>query len=131
MSERLASYHEFWPFYLREHSRPATRALHSNGLLGGSCFGVTAQRGGFLPPFDEPMNYPLVLPALDFNIDCSNTVTANGAMDTISGFRSLHPGGCNFLFCDGSVRFVSETVAAAPYRALSTMAGRDAVSDDF
>jgi prepilin-type processing-associated H-X9-DG protein/prepilin-type N-terminal cleavage/methylation domain-containing protein len=109
----------------------ATRNLHSNGLLGGSCLGVTAQRGGFTPPFNEPMNNPLVLAALDFNNDCANSGTGNGIMDTISGFRSLHPGGCNFLFCDGSVRFVSETVAPATYRALSTMAGREAIDDNF
>src|SRR5262245_54817722 len=36
----------------------ATQALHSIGFLDGSCFGVTAQRGGHAEPFDEPMNYP-------------------------------------------------------------------------
>jgi prepilin-type processing-associated H-X9-DG protein len=107
----------------------ATQALNTLGLLGGSCLGVTAQRGGQAQPFDEPMNNPLGLAALDFNNGCTNSGTLPGKYDTISGFRSVHPGGCNFLFCDGGVRFVQQSVSPATYRALSTMAGEEVPGD--
>jgi len=31
MAERFASFAAFWPYYLREHARPATRAVHVGG----------------------------------------------------------------------------------------------------
>ena len=107
----------------------ATQALHTTGLAGGSTLGVPAERGGHDPPYDERMNNPLGLAALDYNNGCTNSGTDPGTYDTVSGFRSVHPGGCNFLFCDGSVRFVGEVVAPETYRALSTLAGGELVPD--
>jgi prepilin-type processing-associated H-X9-DG protein len=74
------------------------------------------------------MNNPLGLPALDCNNGCSNSGTVPGTYDTSAGFRSAHSGGCNFLFCDGSVRFVTDAVSPDTYRALSTMAGGEVVA---
>ena len=51
----------------------ATDALHSTPYLWGSTVGVTAQRGGFIPAFDEPMNNPLVMGAVDYNCGCTNS----------------------------------------------------------
>ena len=45
-------------------------------------------------------------------------------------FWSLHPGGCNFLFCDGSVRFIKETVNPQVFSFLSTRAGGEVVCSD-
>lgn len=42
-----------------------------------------------------------------------------------SGFRSLHPGGANFAWCDGSVSFISEDIDHDLYQSLSTRAGEE------
>lgn len=107
----------------------ATTALNSLGLLDGACMGVTALRGGHPDPWDEPMNNPLVLPSLDYNNGCVNIGTTPGTYDIVSGFRSVHNGGCHFLFCDGGVRFVRQSITPATYRGLSTIAGGEVLGE--
>src|SRR5271166_1834669 len=46
------------------------------------------------------------------------------------GFRSFHPGGANFAFADGSVKFVKDAVSYPAYRALGTRAGCEVISAD-
>ena len=46
------------------------------------------------------------------------------------GFRSQHPGGANFVFADGSVKFIKESVNMNTYHALGTRGTGEVVSAD-
>ena len=43
---------------------------------------------------------------------------------------SYHPGGCNFLFADGSVKFIKSSINMTTYWALGTKRGREVISAD-
>ena len=44
--------------------------------------------------------------------------------------RSRHPGGVNMGLCDGSVRFIKNTISQAVYSALSSSQGGEVISSD-
>ena len=103
---------------------PVSSAFKSK-IRGGSVYGCTL----------EPMNkaavtetyahiIEIVSPACESHYPGNpNQSTAGGS--TVSNFRSEHPGGCNFLYGDGSVRFLAENIELKAYHALSTIEGEE------
>jgi prepilin-type N-terminal cleavage/methylation domain-containing protein len=57
----------------------------------------------------------------------TNPVGALTGYASISNFRSDHPSGGLFLFCDGSVQFINENIAMKTYAGLSSIAGGESV----
>jgi len=61
-----------------------------------------------------------------------NSTAPNGCRYSAAGkgFVSLHPGGSNILFGDGSVRFLKNSINLITYCALGSRAGGEVVSSD-
>ena len=59
--------------------------------------------------------------------DCGNASHNKG----LTAARSAHSGGVNLLLCDGSVRFVRDSVPETVWRAVGTRAGGEVVPGDF
>jgi len=59
------------------------------------------------------------------NWDCGNGFNNKG----LTAARSAHTGGVNLLLCDGSVRFVRDSIDLIQWRALSTRNGGEVLSD--
>jgi prepilin-type processing-associated H-X9-DG protein len=61
-----------------------------------------------------------------------NSTAPNGCRYSAAGkgFVSLHPGGSNFAFGDGSVRFLKNSISMITYCALGSRAGGEVVSSD-
>jgi len=51
--------------------------------------------------------------------------------DRINAYGSGHPGGANFALCDGSVRFIAQTISPVMFIGLGTKAGSEVVPGNF
>jgi prepilin-type processing-associated H-X9-DG protein len=80
-----------------------------------------------------PLNY--IGPGLAIQQGLGSVVLATGQSDVGDwphwySFRSMHPGGANFAMCDGSVKWIKQTVNFPIYQALSTRGLGEILSSD-
>jgi len=106
--------------------------LNETGHEGGhgSVLAVTAQNPGPDGQFetsDDVLALLNVAP-VDVSIDATPGPDCQDPMDRIRGFYSFHPAAANFLFADGSVHVVQESISGPVYRALSSIAGGEVIS---
>lgn len=109
------------PFQGSSGSQPANASWMIGGI--GSPFRLRQGRlvAGIWGTTAEPMNKRPVTDTFfqaPFD-DCRDG--SDGGLHSTSNFRSDHPGGVNFLFADGSVHFLYETMDQAAYEQLSTI----------
>ncbi|MCA9144647.1 MAG: DUF1559 domain-containing protein [Planctomycetales bacterium] len=77
----------------------------------------------------EPLNKtPVTDSYFDVTQLFNSTPSWQGGPHRVPNFRSYHPGGGNFAHCDGSVRFLSETIEMDTYRRLSAFADGQVVT---
>ena len=76
-----------------------------------------------------PNTKVLVAPGIDLDV---NTEDENNGGPTYAAVtaRSYHPGGVNALFCDGSVRFVKDSINFQTWRGLGTIGSGEVISSD-
>jgi prepilin-type N-terminal cleavage/methylation domain-containing protein/prepilin-type processing-associated H-X9-DG protein len=109
----------FWPFDIRLTGLATCIArlnapADTTGALFQTCFGC----GAFYPPDWANLSSTPAGPCYP----CTNW----GQLS----FRSLHPGGGNFAFADGSVKFIKNSIALQTYRGLATRATAEVISAD-
>jgi prepilin-type N-terminal cleavage/methylation domain-containing protein/prepilin-type processing-associated H-X9-DG protein len=122
----------------------ANTLLASEGIVrhqDGSTFVSWGDAGGYWGSANhgatafstrEPPNTPVkdaIYQCKSENISQSPCRSHKGAEDPIVYARSYHPGGVNVAMADASVRFISETINLATFRALGTRAGGEVIGE--
>ncbi len=107
-----------WSGVFGSHSEPAPLCTKA-GWPVQSCVGLMFLLMGRTGPSSD---------IVSGSVPGGNTPNDPGA--GADGFWSRHPGGCQFLLCDGSVRFLKGTLAPQVFRALASRAGGEVIGAD-
>ena len=101
--------------------KPTEAALQDLGWLSGSR--ASLRNTGTVLNQTPPVNVSGFLP--------SSAVPSPGGEQelAVGGFGSHHPGGANFSFGDGSVRFLSNSISSRVYRCLGHLADGEMISN--
>jgi len=100
-----------------------TTGPNTGQLRGGNtCWSFGHPHGYVTASTNIPLNTTLVVERTD---DPNNYWRYSG----LFGFRSVHAGGSHFTMCDGSVRFISESISQDIYRALGSRAGGEVIGE--
>jgi prepilin-type N-terminal cleavage/methylation domain-containing protein/prepilin-type processing-associated H-X9-DG protein len=98
----------------------------AGGCAGGSAYLYTGQEYYRELPITAYYNH--TVPPNNKEPDCFDTGTFSSAHIAA---RSYHPDGVNVGLCDGSVRYVNNTVPIAIWKAIGTISGNEPMNDDF
>lgn len=107
----------------RQHVKLAGSTVPGGNCGGGPFAGNRGDRwinGGYLSTC-----YNHYFPPNTSSWDCLNASNNYG----LKAARSLHSGGVNLLHCDGSVRFVTNSIAMPTWQAIATRTGEEVVSN--
>jgi prepilin-type processing-associated H-X9-DG protein len=68
---------------------------------------------------------------MQYSFACCNFTIVYGCDDgPYQNVNSMHPGGANVLFADGSVRFLKNSISIPTYWALGTKSNGEVISSD-
>jgi prepilin-type processing-associated H-X9-DG protein len=115
---------------IRQTPSPNTTLLDRRARIwndDSACYQVTAKLtpNSLAPDYSACVDNPIPnTPRI--NGGCCGTITLNYYMAA----RSAHPGGVNAAFCDGSVRFIKNSINPITWQALFSEAGGEVISSD-
>jgi prepilin-type N-terminal cleavage/methylation domain-containing protein/prepilin-type processing-associated H-X9-DG protein len=103
--------------------------INSKYLVGSTSCSPALKTANTGPKSDGVFSYSTVNGVVQNSAPCDNSAGSWFRTTALSAFRSKHPGGCNFVFVDGSVKFIRESIDMKTYKALGSRNGGETIGD--
>ncbi|APW61023.1 DUF1559 domain-containing protein [Paludisphaera borealis] len=111
-----------------ERSHNLSYVTWTGRAIGGWLFKTSSFEGGADQfAVDPEESFTMILGPVGME---NGPRTPNHPEAHVEDYWSRHPGGVNFAFGDGSVRFIKNSINPTPWQALATRAGGEVISSD-